>query len=235
MMQFRLLLLCFPLWVSCQNNATQTVDSNESKKSTSPLQAPIKPNVSYDQLKKEATAIKAKARKESDFTKQSEAFTQQLYQKLIPYWMGTPWSFDGHPELPGKQPVACSYFVSTTLRDVGVPINRYKMAQMGPMEEAQLLSGGQPVITLTFTAKEDGITQLQSKIPEGIHFIGFGTIHVGFLYRKGDQMAFIHSYYKNNVGVVFDPIENSPLWNVCTTFYVYPLSGNPDFIKLWLK
>ncbi|MFM2228889.1 MAG: hypothetical protein RL607_147 [Bacteroidota bacterium] len=234
-MRFRLLLFCLPLWVSCQNTTPQAPALEPKNKVQKLLEAPEKPKESYTEIKAQTNGIKVAARATTNLSKQSDLFTEQLYQKLLPHWLGTPWSFEGHPEQPGKQPVACSYFVATVLRDAGVPLNRYKMAQLAPLEEAQLLSGDKPVIQLDFSSKEEGIQQLKTSVPQGIHFIGFNSIHVGFIYRKGNQLAFIHSYYKNNIGVLFDPIEESPLWKVCSTFYLYPLSENPDFIKLWLK
>src|SRR6478609_2933662 len=56
-------------------------------------------------------------------------FQQTLYQKMVPYWLGTTWDFNGYTAIPGQGTVACGYFVSTTLRHMGVNVNRYKLAQ----------------------------------------------------------------------------------------------------------
>ncbi|WMJ72126.1 hypothetical protein RCC89_02925 [Cytophagaceae bacterium ABcell3] len=42
-------------------------------------------------------------------------FSDYLVNKLIPYWYGTKWDFEGHTDVPGKGEIACGYFVSTTL------------------------------------------------------------------------------------------------------------------------
>ena len=51
-------------------------------------------------------------------------FKQSLLNRISPFWQGTEWSFEGHTAMPKKGEIACGYFVSTTLRDVGLNINR---------------------------------------------------------------------------------------------------------------
>jgi hypothetical protein len=232
-MQFRLLLLCLPLWVSCQNTPTTPVTVEKETPVSDTLLFPRASQGSYSQQKKVVKDMKNALPTSASNEEISRVFTAIMVQHLIPHWVGTPWSFEGHPEQPGTQPIACSYFVATVLRDAGVVGNRYRMAQLGPEDEARYLSEKDPILTLSFSDVDSGKKLLAEKIPEGIHFIGFGDIHVGFIYRKGNQMAFIHSYYKNTVGVIIDPIENSPLWEVCNRFYVYPLSGNITFLNRW--
>jgi len=232
-MQLRHLLVCFPLWISCQNTPATPVTIEKVIPVSDPLLFPKPSQESYAQQKKTVKDVKNGLTTATSIEETSRVFTSIMVQHLIPYWVGTPWSFEGHPEQPGTQPVACSYFVATVLRDAGVALNRYRMAQLGPEEEARYLSKNDPYLTLSFSDAASGKKMLAEKIPEGIHFIGFGAIHVGFIYRKGNQMVFIHSYYKNAVGVLIDPVENSPLWEVCNRFYVYPLSGNASFLTRW--
>lgn len=232
-MQLRHLLLCFPLWISCQNTPATPITLEKVTLEPASLRFTKPSQRSYSQEKKVVKDLKNALNSAFSNEETSRVFTAIMVHHLIPYWVGTPWSFDGHPEQPGTQPVACSYFVATVLRDAGVTLNRYRMAQLGPEDEARYLSEKDPYLTLTFSDADSGKKMLAEKIPEGIHFIGFGDIHVGFIYRKGNQMTFIHSYYKNTIGVIIDPIENSPLWEVCHRFYVYPLSGNVPFLTRW--
>ena len=232
-MQFRLLLLCLPLWISCQNTPTMPVTVAKETPVTDTLLFQKSAEGSYSQQKRVVQDMRNGLRPSASNEETSRVFTAIMVQHLIPHWVGTPWSFEGHPEQPGTQPVACSYFVATVLRDAGVVSNRYRMAQLGPEDEAHYLSEKDAILTLSFSDVDSGKKLLAEKIPEGIHFIGFGDLHVGFIYRKGNQMVFIHSYYKDKIGVIIDPIENSPLWEICRRFYVYPLSGNTPFLQRW--
>ena len=54
-------------------------------------------------------------------------FTDFLLNAIIPHWYGTPWDFNGHTSIPNQGEIACGYFVSTTLRDIGLKLNRFKM------------------------------------------------------------------------------------------------------------
>ncbi len=49
----------------------------------------------------------------------SKYFCEALVNKIIPYWYGTPWDFNGHTDIPNESNVACGYFVSTPLRHMG--------------------------------------------------------------------------------------------------------------------
>ena len=61
--------------------------------------------------------------------KASKKLTSFLLDEVINHWYETKWSFEGHTETPKQGTIACGYFVSTTLRDVGFNLNRYKLAQ----------------------------------------------------------------------------------------------------------
>src|SRR5690606_907796 len=71
-----------------------------------------------------------------------EVFTLKLLNEIIPYWYGTEWDFEGHTAIPNEGKIACGYFVSTTLRDMGLNINRYKLAQQHGLNEARTIALG---------------------------------------------------------------------------------------------
>ena len=54
------------------------------------------------------------------------AFFHTLVDSIFPYWYGTEWDFNGITESPRKGEIACGYFVSTTLKHMGIRLNRYK-------------------------------------------------------------------------------------------------------------
>src|SRR6188474_3208784 len=47
-----------------------------------------------------------------------------IRDSLFTCWLGTPWDFYGTTQTPGKGKIACGYFVTTLLRDMGASVNR---------------------------------------------------------------------------------------------------------------
>lgn len=164
------------------------------------------------------------------------AFSNHLVNRLIPHWFGTEWSFSGHTAVPKVGQIACGYFVSTTLRDMGLRLNRYKLAQKSPIDEAKMISCGAFVTTIT---AHDSITVLEeiNKITkEGISFIGFDEGHVGFLLKKEGELFLIHSnYIYPDAKVIMEPIEKSDVFKKFTTFHFVDISNNDQLIQRWLN
>ena len=98
-------------------------------------------------------------------------------KKLLPYWLGTTWNFNGTTQVPGEGSIACGYFVTTLLRDAGVKLERVKLAQM---------------------ASEDntGINDFVSSVKKqgyGLYVVGL-DLHTGFvLCDSASDVYFIHS------------------------------------------
>lgn len=159
-------------------------------------------------------------------------FTESLLNKIIPHWYGTKWSFEGHTTIPGEGEIACGYLVSTTLTHAGLNINRYKVAQQTPYNEARTYACGDSVYHIT-GAKKVVTTLLQPDFGEGFYFIGLTGSHVGLLLKRQRNLFFIHSDYVDGKTVI-EEATASPVLNYYYTFYITPLSTNSNFIKTWL-
>ena len=122
-----------------------------------------------------------------DSTKQN--FTNLLLNKIIPYWYGTVWDFNGYTSKPNQGTIACGYFVSTTLRDMGLSLNRYKLAQQGPENEAKSIAIN---LNEVLYFKKDDITENLKHLDEGLYFVGL-DYHVGYLFIDSGNAYFIHS------------------------------------------
>lgn len=154
-----------------------------------------------------------------------------LIDQIIPNWYGTKWSFEGHTEIPKSGNIACGYFVSTTLRDAGFKLNRYKLAQLNPLEEAKIISCGETITTI----KNSSLTELKKHfltLKDGIYFIGL-DFHVGYILKEQQNVYIIHSNYINKQGVVKENIEKSKAAS-STTYYIVPISNNQKLIKKWI-
>ena len=157
--------------------------------------------------------------------------TESLFQDIFNHWYTTKWSFEGHTETPKQGTIACGYFVSTTLRDVGFNLNRYKLAQKSPEEEAKSIACGTTIEKLQNVTKQE-LKKYFLKQKDGIYFIGL-DFHVGYIYKNNQEVHFIHSNYIENKGVMKETIENSKAI-VSSKYFIASITHNDNFIKKWL-
>ena len=68
-----------------------------------------------------------------------------LLTRVFPAWYGTEWDFNGVSQKPGEGQIACGYFVTTTLRDVGFNLQRVKLAQQPSQRIIETLSDSEDV------------------------------------------------------------------------------------------
>lgn len=158
-------------------------------------------------------------------------FTTIMLNDVIPHWYGTPWTFEGHTNIPNQGEIACGYFVSTTLKHFGFNLNRYKLAQQGGTNEALSLQPNKKLSTYRNLSFPDLKKELLSSFQEGLYFVGLSN-HVGYLLIKNKELYFIHSsYYENRV--MIEPAELSYCFQ--SDIYVFAeLSTNRGLMKKWL-
>ena len=196
--------------------------------------API--DTSYSGLKSEIIATRDRIKNITISNDSlSRLFTNLLTEKIIPHWLGTPWSFEGHTSIPRQGEIACGYFVSTTLQDVGFNLNRYKFAQQLPIHEAKTLAVGMQLLEINSSSTSERINTLKETLKEGIYFIGFDQNHVGYIQKKKDELLVIHSNYINAQGVVIEKIEESKVFSYYTRIYIAEISRNIPLMKKWVN
>ena len=160
-------------------------------------------------------------------------FEESLLNKIIPFWEGTEWSFEGHSTKPKSGTIACGYFVSTTLQDVGLNLNRYKLAQQSPINEAQSLALNTEVKVIAGESTSANISTINRYLKEGIHFIGFDENHVGYILKKEGNLYLIHSNNMYNQEVEIEQIEKSAVFKLYNRFYIVELSTNEKLLNHW--
>jgi hypothetical protein len=161
-------------------------------------------------------------------------FTDHLVDKIIPHWYGTPWSFGGHTAVPNQGKIACGYFISTTLRDMGINLNRYKLAQKSPIDEAKVISCGADIYSVIQESSEKAFADIDRLTQEGLHFIGFDTGHVGYLLKRKGELLLIHSNYFWPASVCIEPLKTSRAFNSFSKFHLVDISNNEVLIQRWL-
>lgn len=168
-----------------------------------------------------------------DLDSVGQLFKTSLVNKIIPFWEGTTWSFEGHTSKPKEGEIACGYFVSTTLKHIGLNVNRYKLAQQSPINEAKSLAIKSAVKEFSEDSTQENIEAIKNYLKEGIHFIGFDQNHVGFILKEEGELYLIHSNYMGISGVEIETIEQSEVFSSFSLFYIVELSSNKYLLNAW--
>ena len=111
--------------------------------------------------------------------KSSSFFVKKLTDNLVPHWMDTDYDFYGTTQYPGKGKIACGYFVTTLLRDMGYPIERVKMAQAASEKMIQSLVDENNIKRFPRVKFKKFLAQTEL-MGEGLYIVGLDT-HTGFL------------------------------------------------------
>lgn len=136
------------------------------------------------------------------------ALLSGIDRALIPPWFGTPWAFHGTTQTPGEGAIACGYFVSTVLRDAGLPVERVRLAQQA--SEYIVKTFSEPAHVRRFrTGDVDAVVDRILAEPEGLYVVGL-DVHVGFLVRTDARIAFCHSTFLEPGAVVCEDPRTSP-------------------------
>lgn len=194
--------------------------------------ATIKSNINSNR-KQLSQLYKTSTNKSETLNHVRDKFTNHLVNDIIPQWFGTKWSFEGYTEIPKTGSIACGYFVSTTLRDMNLNVNRYKLAQKAPYHEATVIACGTPIETLQNKTKEELKTYFLTNKKDGLYFIGL-DFHVGFLLKENENLYFIHSNYINNSGPTKEKIEDSKVMN-SSVYHFCNITHNDILLKKWLN
>lgn len=195
--------------------------------------------VSYAHAKIDADQLRLRLKEDlrsgvTSFDTIRTAFANQLVDNIIPYWYGTPWSFGGHTDIPNQGKIACGYFISTTLRDMGINLNRYKLAQKSPIDEAKMISCGAVINTVSQDTPEKALEAIDRVTKEGLYFIGFDEGHVGYLLKRKGELLLIHSNYLSPVSVCMENLKESRVFKRFKKFHLVSISHNDALLQRWL-
>ncbi|WP_296941943.1 hypothetical protein [uncultured Dysgonomonas sp.] len=145
-------------------------------------------------------------------------------------WYDTPWTFHGHSQTPKEGSIACGYFITTSLRDMGFNIPRIKWAQQA--SEYLIKKVSTDIRRFQQKPMKDVIAYIESK-GEGLYIVGLDS-HVGYIYYINDKMSFVHAnYYKPKIGVMSEPlIGRNPLND--SKYRVIGKIFDKDMIRNWI-
>ena len=156
---------------------------------------------------------------------------ETLTDSIFDYWYGTTWDFNGVTQQPRKGKIACGYFVTTTLEDVGFILPRVKMAQQAASIIIRSLCPKESIKAFNQIAH---LKQHMDKQKEGLYILGLDT-HVGFLWKSANNLHFVHASYSGNKQVSKELWNESIVMQKSKLFVVGNLLDNPKLMQQWIR
>jgi hypothetical protein len=165
-------------------------------------------------------------------TQARDVLTRSIYTEIFPAWYGTGWDFNGTTEVPRQGKIACGYFVSTVLRDVGWKVQRARLAQQASENIILSLTAEPYIKRFRRTSIEDFVKSVKEWGP-GIYVVGL-DIHTGFVVNNGDEVYFVHSSYVDPFMVVKETALDSKILQTSTYRVLGKITADDKLIESWL-
>ncbi len=159
--------------------------------------------------------------------------TRSAYDDLFEFWYGTPWDFYGTSETPGQGKIACGYFVTTILRDMGLRVQRAKLAQQASENIIRSLTTDAYIKRYRLKSINDFVDDVQKAGP-GIYVVGL-DVHVGFIINVDDEVYFVHSSYMDPFSVVKERALDSKILTASKYRVLGKISADDELILKWLR
>lgn len=212
-MKHLLLILSFFLFAQCSSDANELPP----------------PTLSYTDFLKQTGEEKAKLQGRPLDEARAYLFTL-INEKIPAYWNGTPWDFNGTTRTPNKGQIACGYFITNTLTDLGFQIERIKLAQAA----SSVLIKATAVNIFTTSSFDKLKAHIKTQPDKSVFIVGL-DFHTGYITYNNGKAYFIHSNYINRAGVMKEEIDKSDALKNNKFFMIGNVSANDDFIRKWVQ
>lgn len=178
-------------------------------KETSPEESKKQYSVLLQEIATEKEVLKAKyahaTHKETVIEETRKYIFNTISKDIFPNWYGTQWDFNGTTRTPKNGKIACGYFITNILTDVGFKIPRIKWAQSASEVFIKKLS---PKIKRFSNTSISDIEKHLLSSGEGIYIVGLDT-HTGFIVVENNNIQFVHAnYYQPKIGVMSQDITS---------------------------
>lgn len=226
-----------PVWVW----VTLRMERDASEK-TADTQVPEPDREAYDLLKQGLERWRKKLQEQHRKARTEEArrlvendarvLLESVMPEMMRCWLGTPWDFNGTAAGPGKDPVACGYFVSTLLQDAGFRLDRYRLAQQPSSRILTSLIPGDTCRLMVDLPYEQFASEMK-QMAAGIYVVGLDT-HVAFMVVGPEGFRFIHSSGSKPWRVVDEGRENADVLQRSRWRMLGNLTADEELLRKWL-
>jgi len=189
-------------------------------------------NILEQRQKIKTKYLKSKSTAKKKIIKETRAYLiNTLTDKIFPYWYGTKWSFSGTSEIPQQGTIACGYFVTHTLRDLGLKIRRIRLAQQASETMIKNLTPKRNIKRYSNLDIQTLVSKLSDK-GQQVYIVGL-DFHTGFVVSKEGNHRFIHSTYYDPKQVKSEPLDSeNPLKH--SKYRVFGKLFDDNMIKKWI-
>jgi hypothetical protein len=192
-------------------------------------QSAVNNEVEYSQFKASVDANKNLLSKHP--TKDISNYLFKLIDEdIYNYWVGTPWEFYGTTRQPKSGSIACGYFVTNTLTDLGFKIDRVGLAEVASGDMIKKLCVG----IKSFNSLNKLNSYLAKQPINSVFIIGL-DFHTGYVVKTATNCYFLHSSYIKKEGVVREKIETSQALSTNKFFMIGSLTANGILLRKWVK
>ncbi|MES2485424.1 MAG: hypothetical protein V4581_05655 [Bacteroidota bacterium] len=179
---------------------------------------------------KDSVTLNKKQLVNKPYAELSEYFFHLVNDDIYSYWQGTPWAFYGMTRTPNEGTIACGYFVTNTLADLGFKIDNVKLAQDVSATMIKKLC----VDINTFNGIKNFATYMDTQPVNSVYIIGL-DYHTGYVVKDATGSYFLHSNYIGKEGVVKELITESRALAKNKFFMIGSLTGNKKRLQQWAK
>ncbi len=192
--------------------------------------------INYDSCKRKIDTIKTAYKtgwSTIPMKEKEKIFTASITETIVPAWIGTEWAYSGTTEVPQKGSIACGYFVTTVLRDAGLPLARIKLAQCASEEMIKKLVGEKYIKRFSNASFKAFISFLQNN-QKGLYIIGLDN-HTGFILKDEQDIWFIHSTFIGNGKVQKEDAVESTILQNSSYKIIGKISADDAVLNRWIK
>jgi len=150
-------------------------------------------------------------------------------EDIYNYWAGTPWDFYGTTRQPKTGTIACGYFVTNTLTDLGFKIDRVGLANAASSIMIKKLCVG----IHSFHSLNKLSSYLAAQPVNAVFIIGL-DFHTGYVVKTAASCYFFHSNYIKKQGVIKEKIEASRALSTNKFFMIGSLTANDNLLRKWV-
>lgn len=156
-----------------------------------------------------------------------------MRKEVFPRWKDTKWDFNGTTTSPQTGKIACGYFVTTTLYQMGFKIERARLAQQAASKIIATLCDPSSLKIIGHNQHDKLLKHLE-KQKNGLYIIGLDN-HVGFILKEPGGTWMVHSTSYPHGKVVKEDVKTSPNLKRSKSYYIADLLGNEAILKKWIN
>ncbi|HEY6160693.1 MAG TPA: hypothetical protein VI112_05700 [Bacteroidia bacterium] len=160
-------------------------------------------------------------------------FGEGLNARLFNYWYETDWDYNGTSEKPGEGSIACGYFVTTLLRDMGVKLDRSGLAQCASEGMIKRLVSAKYIHRFSNYSITDYVKEIK-KLGDGTYLTGLDN-HTGFTVCDKGKVYFVHSGGGSPARVLKEDALTCGLLSASHYRVVGKITDDPVFLTKWLE